>query len=274
MKNNFEDIFNNIFNDDFLEDAFMEANKMRHGIKLMYLRKFANNEEFNDKFEDDEDIDHDNIKYKDGLPFQMFGKGDGLENVDKLMFWKAKENNESQYTDDWELIETQGDEKNKKDNESDDEEDFEDIDDEDYLENFITEHTKENTKTGKLTCNFCSDKKLSYDGMKKHFIKTHEKQYKESSYVKECTWKEAIDINKKLEKKIEKEFMEGMGGMQFDDFDDMGMGDVDFDKMFTGKGKKGNSGMKDFEKIMMDMLTMGMGGGNSKTANKSSKKKK
>lgn len=255
----------NLFDEDFLNEAMMmDGHPIKHGIKLMYIRKAAEKKKypFSSKLEEDEEVDYDSIKYKDNLPYEIYGPGEGLDNTRKLRFWE-KINNVYEDGSDWEEEEdsgnAQGGAKSKDDEESDDE--GEEIEEEDILEQFIEENTKE-MKTGKLCCKLC-DKKLSYEAMKKHFIKTHQKEYEESPYIKECTWKEAIEINKKMEEQFEDEFMKGMG---MDDMNDLGM-DMNFDKMFSGKG---NKGMKDFEKMMMGMMF----GGNSGPASGNKKKKR
>jgi hypothetical protein len=150
-----------------------------------------------------------------------------------LMFWVKSDNEDKGRDEDWEEI--QSEKKQEDQNDSDDAED-EEIEDEDLFQEFLEKNTKE-AKSGKITCKFC-DKKFSYEGITKHFIKTHEKEYEATEFSKEVKWKEAIEINKRLEKKMEDQFMKmTMGGFGFDMDDEEE--DFDFDSMF--KGKKGKS---------------------------------
>jgi len=71
---------------------------------------------------------------------------------------------------------------------------------EDHFDAFFEENTKE-TKTGKFSCGFCKDKKLTFENMNKHFIKTHQKEYEQTPFNDEVKWKDAIEINKKNVKK-------------------------------------------------------------------------
>jgi hypothetical protein len=98
MKNfNFENIFN-LFDESFLEGAFHDPNTMKHAIKLMLIRKEAEGDE--DESEESY-INQNSIEYKDGLPYFLYGTGNGLESAEKLMFWQNKEKLE----DEWEVIE-------------------------------------------------------------------------------------------------------------------------------------------------------------------------
>lgn len=57
--------------------------------------------------ESENDIDTHNVKYKNNLPYELYGEGHGLESVHPLQFW-IKEDDE----DDWEDI-TEGKSKKK-----------------------------------------------------------------------------------------------------------------------------------------------------------------
>jgi hypothetical protein len=236
----------------------------------MYLRKQHEGVKSNYKLSEDEEVDREHIKYRDNIAYDIYGPGHGLDSTHPLMFWVDKKQEEE--GDDWEEIDGDTTNKNngkknlfnKHDEDDSDEEDL----DEDYFGNFFEENTKE-LKSGKFSCKFCENKKLSYDAMKKHFVKTHQKEYESTPYAKSATWKEAIEINKKIEEQFEEQFMEEMmGGGD----DDMG-----FDFGFGGAfGKEGNSKeskkmMKDLEKMMMGMFMgpgMGMPGGNTKRKKK------
>jgi hypothetical protein len=309
----FDDIF------DFFGNDFFEENEnvvhLRHCVKLMYLRKRAEKEKFKED-NNEESIDED-AKEKDGLYYEIYGSGEGLEGIHNIQFWDKKKEVDYENKDEWEEIENDSNEhqdknnkenkdkgegtfkendetngnkdqndktnakedeqsskeyqtesktkyekkkkgknkkknKNKSKDESVEEVEFEEIED-DHFEIFLITNTKEGLND-KFTCNFCKDKKLSYDNIKKHFIKTHQKEYELSSHNKEVTWKKAIEINKKNEEKMAKEFF-GMG-VDEDDFD--------FDKIFGGGKKKGSKNMmNDIEMMMMDMMLNPSGMGNS-----------
>ncbi len=106
MKNfNFENIFN-FFDEDFLEGALNDQllnSTMKHGVKLMLIRKEAEGD-----LEQDEEsyIDQNSIKYKDGLPYNIYGHGSGLENTKNLMFWAKNVPAEDFNSKEWEEIES------------------------------------------------------------------------------------------------------------------------------------------------------------------------
>ncbi len=105
MKNfNFENIFN-LFDESFLEGAFNDNSSMKHSLKLMLIRKEAEGD-----LEENEEsyINHDSIKYQDGLPYFLYGSGNGLESAEKLMFWRNKEKSD----DEWEVLEEKNQNKN------------------------------------------------------------------------------------------------------------------------------------------------------------------
>jgi hypothetical protein len=237
----------------------------------MYLRKQYEGVKTNHKLSEEAEIDHENIKYKDNLPYDIFGLGSGLESTHPLQFWLDKKHEAE--TDEWEEVDSDNTDKNKneKKNLFDHSDDEEDDSDEDEMEDFFAEFFEENTKelkSGKFSCKFCDNKKLSYDAMKKHFIKTHQKEYESSPYVKSAPWKKAIEINKKIEEKFEEDFMEEMMG---------GGEDMGFDFGFGGgfgkepSAKENKKMMKDLEKMMMGMFMgpgMGMPGGNTRKKKK------
>jgi hypothetical protein len=236
----------------------------------MYLRKQHEGIKSSYKLSDDEEIDREHMKYKDNLAYDIYGPGHGLESTHPLKFWVDKKQEEG---DDWEEIDVKGEGDNKKNkngkknlfnNQDDDGEDSDEEDlDEDYFGNFFEENTKE-LKSGKFSCKFCENKKLSYEAMKKHFIKTHQKEYESTPYSKSASWKEAIEINKKIEEQFEEQFMEEMmGGGDEDMGFDFGFGNP-FGK--EGNSKENKKMMKDLEKMMMGMFMgpgMGMPGGNN-----------
>jgi hypothetical protein len=227
----------------------------------MYLRKAVD-----DTFDHHEE-ELEGVKYIDNLPTEIYGTGLGLDSVHFLQFWKNDEvkDNEWEEEDDGK---TNG--KNKK---GDDDEDSELG--EDYLEEFLMENTKE-TNTGKMSCSICkNNKKITYEGIKKHFINTHQKDYESSRFGDLTPWNEALKINKKAEEFLEKELF-NMGNPE-SMFEDMfGMGGMSG----MGGGKESKKVMKDMEKMMMEMMFdpgmggmsgMGIGGGSKK---KKTKKKK
>lgn len=129
----------------------------------------------------------------------------------------------------------------------------------DSLQEFIDINTKQ-TPYDKIICKFC-DKKFSYDSITKHFINKHEKEYLKSDFADDVPWKEAISTNKKIENKLEKEFMKTFS---------MPMDDMDEEEIFSSfLGQKGNSGS--MEEIFMEMMMNGSGG---KSKSKKTKKKK
>jgi hypothetical protein len=70
--------------------------------------------------------------------------------------------------------------------------------------------------------------------------------------VKDIPWKEAVALNKKMEEKIEKEFMKNFGMLDIDGEDE------DYDDMFASMfGKKGKSGAS-MENMFMEMMLGGM----------------
>lgn len=242
----------------------------------MYLRKQHEGVKSSYKLSEDEEIDRDYMKYKDNIAYDIYGPGHGLESTHPLMFWIDKKQEEE--GDEWEEIEEDGDnKKNKKEkknlfnNEDDEDEDSdEDELDEDSFGNFFEDNTKE-LKSGKFSCKFCENKKLSYDAMKKHFIKTHQKEYEKSPYGQSVTWKEAIEINKKIEEQFEEQFMEEMMGGGDDDIGfDFGLGGS-FGK--GGNSKENKKMMNDLEKMMMGMFMGGPGMGMS-SGNKAKRKKR
>jgi hypothetical protein len=285
MKNfNFGDMFN-FFDEDFLNDAMNftgQPNQQRHGIHLMHLRKKYEGINFNYRLVDEEEVDHDSVKYKSNLPYNIYGNGTGLESTHILHFWEDKKDIEYDEKE-WEEIDAETNSKNTKSKnntkkkENSDDEDLS-VEEEDCFEEFIEENTTQ-LKSEKLSCNLCDGKKLSYDVMKKHFIKTHQKDYESSEYAKDVPWKEALKVNKQMEAKMEKEFMKQMGAMG------MGMemdSDEDDYEEYTKSNKKskakGNSNsdakmMKDFEKMMMDMLINPGAGMSAGGAGKRKKKK-
>jgi len=246
----------------------------------MYLRKQNEGKKQNHKLSEEPEIDHENIKYKDNLPYNMYGPGSGLESTHPLQFWLDKK--QELEGDDWEEeveSDNTGNKKNDKktlfnhseeDDENDDDSDDDDME-EDYFADFFEENTKE-LKSGKLSCKICENKKLSFDSMKTHFIKTHQKEYESSPYVKSASWKKAIEINKKNEEKFDEEFIEEMMGGGDDMGFDFGLGGA-FGKQKNSK--ENQKMMKDLEKMMMGMFMgpgMGMPGGN--TTNTRKKKRK
>lgn len=244
--------------EDLFDHGFIDtAKQMKHGVKLMFIRKKAEDHPWEKPLEDDEEVDHDTLKYRNGLPYDIYGNGGGLENTNKLMFWVKSDNEDKGRDEDWEEI--QSEKKQEDQNDSDDAED-EEIEDEDLFQEFLEKNTKE-AKSGKITCKFC-DKKFSYEGITKHFIKTHEKEYEATEFSKEVKWKEAIEINKRLEKKMEDQFMKmTMGGFGFDMDDEEE--DFDFDSMFKGKkGKSKGKGKDNFgmEEMLMEMMMGGKPG--------------
>ena len=164
MKNfNFEDAFN-FFDEDFFnvndginnkQDPFgLGATKERHGIHLMYLRKQNEGKKQNHKLSEEPEIDHENIKYKDNLPYDMYGPGNGLESTHPLQFWLDKK--QDLEGDDWEEeveSDNTGNIKNEKKNlfnhSEDDDSDDDDME-EDYFADFFEENTKE-LKSGKFS---------------------------------------------------------------------------------------------------------------------------
>ncbi len=255
MKNfNLENMFN-LFEDDMMFDpTFGDTGKqMRHGVKLMFIRKQSEKAPMSRPLEEDDEVDSSSIKYRNGLPYDIYGKGEGLDTTIDLMWWVKKE---KAANDEWEELE----DTNKKAEDSDD---GEEIEEEDYLQNFMEDNVKEN-KTGKLNCRLC-DKKFSFENATKHYVKNHQKEYEASTYAKEVSWKDAVEANKRIEKKMEDEFMKMTGG--FAGFDDGGDDDFDFSSMFkgpkgksTGKGKGKGKDSFGMEEMLMEMMMGGMPG--------------
>jgi hypothetical protein len=241
----------------------------------MYLRKqHEGDSSINYKLSEDDQVDHENLKYKDNLAFDIYGPGHGLESTHPLMFWVDKK--QDVVDDDWEEIKSdkQNTDNSKSkfnvsNNSDEEDEDSEEELEEDCFGMFFEENSKE-LKTGKFSCKLCENKKLSYEGMQKHFIKTHQKEYDSSPYAKSVPWKKAIEINKKIEEKMEAEFMEQMmnGGDEDMGFD-FGMGGA-FGK--EKNSKENSKMMKDLEKMMMGMFMgadmPGMPGGNKRKKKK------
>jgi hypothetical protein len=231
------------------EDDLFGKGVLKHGVKLMYLRKNAEKAEIRNPPNDE----HEPF-FKIGISCELYGHGTGLEHTGKLHFWKKFEK-QSSPEEDWEVEDDETHDGDKKKGKNDSDSDY-DIETEDFLEMFIMENSKEN-KSRKMNCRFCKNKKFSYDGLKKHFIKTHQKEFEKSEFI-QVSWEKAIEINENNEKLMEEEFMND------DMFDMFGMGGGK-----PGKpGKGGNNMMKEIEK-MMDMMMeggmgMGMGGGSKK----------
>jgi len=147
---------------------------------MMLLRK--NGEKVNNKSQNpDEKYD------KNGIPYEIYGDGYGLEDIkvilDKFNKQVNKISNEKTSDDDWEEIET--DEANDKNlNKSDDSDEIE-VDGDDILEMFIMENTKL-LKSGSFNCKICNDgKKISPMNIDIHFSKKHKTDYEKSEHVKE-----------------------------------------------------------------------------------------
>lgn len=213
----------------------------RHSIKLMSVRKSANNEE--------PEIPEDFKKYDKEFPTFIYGNGKGLESKANLSFWKKIED------DEWEEVA----------DEEHDEEEFEECDDEDLLEFFVMSNTANKGKT--ISCNYCkvdkeSGKEKECDFTKKtinqHFIDTHKEQFEEF-FGPDASWEEAVETEKgkksksKKDKKGKKKGGANMfgGGMPF--MFDMGQ----MGGMFNMSPQDQDQMMKDLEKMMGGMGGMG-----------------
>lgn len=148
---------------------------------MMLLRKKG--EEVNNKsHHTEEKLD------KDGIPYEIYGEGYGLEDIKSLLnkFNKQvnKNSNNKNTDDEWEEIE---DENTKKSNlnKSAGSDDEMEIDEEDILEMFIMENTKL-LKSGSFNCNLCNDgKKISTMNIDIHYSKKHKADYDKSEHAKE-----------------------------------------------------------------------------------------
>jgi len=145
---------------------------------MMLLRKKG--EEINNKSHNTEE------KYdKDGIAYEIYGVGFGLEDIKSLLNKFNKQVNKnitnSNTDDEWEEIEDEDNKKTKSANSNDEME----IDEEDILEIFIMESTKL-LKSGSLNCNICKDgKKISPMNIDIHFSKKHKDNYEKSEHSKE-----------------------------------------------------------------------------------------
>lgn len=205
----------------------------RHSIKLMSVRKEANNEE--------PEIFEDFSKYDKEFPTFIYGNGKGLESKAHLAFWKKTED------DDWEDVV-----------EEDNEEEVEECDDEDLLEFFVMSNTTSKGKS--VTCNYCKTKGTESEFTKKtinqHYIDNHKADFEEF-FGPEASWEEVIEAekNKAKSKKVKKGKKKGGnafgGGMPF--MFDMGQ----MGGMFNMSPEDQEQMMKEFEKMMGGMGGMG-----------------
>ncbi len=147
---------------------------------MMLLRKKS--EEVNNKsHHTEEKLD------KDGIPYEIYGEGYGLEDIKSLLnkFNKqVNKNSKNNTDDDWEEIEDENTKKSNLNKSADSDDEIE-IDEEDILEMFIMENTKL-LKSGSFNCNLCKDgKKISPMNVDIHFSKKHKAEYEKSEHAKE-----------------------------------------------------------------------------------------
>jgi len=122
---------------------------------------------------------------KDGIPYEIYGEGYGLEDIKSFLDKFNKQANTNSNTcktdDDWEEIE----DKKANLNKSGDSDNEIDIDGEDTLDMFMMENTKL-LKSGSFNCNICNDKKkISPMNIDIHFSNKHKADYEKSEHAKE-----------------------------------------------------------------------------------------
>ncbi len=113
-----------------------------------------------------------------GIPFDIFGEGHGLEDLKKLLKKVDKELGKKSSEDlDWEECDSKGNILDDSDNSRSVE-----IEEEDVLECFILDNTKA-LNSGSFKCLICNDnKKISPMNIDIHFSKKHKKEYEKSEY--------------------------------------------------------------------------------------------
>lgn len=267
---NFEEFmkdFNFNFGEMFMDPFFMSAAMMesRHGVKLMCIRKEAENKpiEISENF--------DKVK-ENGFSTFIYGKGKGLENRDHLMFWKEKETKDD---DEWEEFDL--DEENL-----DEENDVEDCEEQGLLDFFIMSNTQEKGKN--IICEICKEQnkenpqasQFTSKTIHQHFLDNHKTHFEEF-YGTEASWEDVLNEEKKKKDGKKKgkggKGKKGKGGMpnMFDGMPNMFGGGMP--NMFGGGGgmpfmfdmnmmnmspEEEEKMFKEFEKMMGGM---GMGGG-------------
>lgn len=131
---------------------------------------------------------HTEEKYdKDGLPYEIYGDGFGLEDIKALLnkFNKQVNKNMNNSDDEWEEVDEAENKKGDFNKSADSDNDEMEIDEEDILEMFIMENTKL-LKSGSFNCNICNDgKKISPMNVDVHFSKKHKADYEKSEHAKE-----------------------------------------------------------------------------------------
>lgn len=116
----------------------------------------------------------------DGIPYEIFGEGIGLDDIKKL-FNKFNKEAGNPIENEWEECDSEG----KVLENSDDSRSIE-VDEEDFLECFILENTK-CLNSGSFKCNLCNNnKKISPMNIDIHFSEKHKVDYEKSEYNDMC----------------------------------------------------------------------------------------
>lgn len=231
----FEDFLNFFGDGSDLFDELHQSHK-RHGVNFMYIRKKADGVAYSPKEDEEISLEVEHFKYKDGLPYEIYGPGKGMK-LPKV-YTKDSEWEEESAAEDHEEYESLSETEEEQD----------------HFMDFIEENVT--IRSDKAKCNLCKEsKRMSDTAIKKHFRNTHKEEYDKSKHAQMCEWSEAIKRNKELERKMEKEFEKMMDfgmGIDMEDF-------MDFDdSKRNNKRKKKKDPIEEMEKLFFEsMLNQG-----------------